>query len=51
MGHSEEVACEFVMQHMFVVSVHASACVTGALAVQVELWCCWPLLSRPSWLS
>ena len=42
-GHCEEVTCEFAMQHTFVVSVHASACVTGALAVQVELWCCWPL--------
>ena len=26
MGHCEEVACEFAMQHTFVVSVHASAC-------------------------
>ena len=43
MGHCEEVACEFAMQHTCVVSVHASACVTVALAVQVEMWCCWPL--------
>ena len=25
-GHCEEMACEFAMQHTFVVSVHASAC-------------------------
>ena len=29
-GHCEKVACKFTMQHTFVVSVPASACVIGA---------------------
>ena len=38
----EEVASDCAMHHEGV-SVHASACVTVARAVQVDMCCCWSL--------